>query len=208
MSNDGWEYQGRQYHQWFGHGTKPGDGETDGADIDAAAADLFAPANADQRIAYVAHRVIGHLPRSARGHAAAAPDRDGLDQLRSAMTAWYGARSLGRDAFRERFLDPTTSDTTVDCLRGAACGAIEARTPEALGAAGGDLAGAMQQVGLNNWLRYLAAAAQRAGAVEDFRRPAVSACPTGPAQCEVGCFAGGSRAGRTSLFWGSVDIFR
>ena len=78
MSNDSWEYQGRQYHQWFGHGTKPVD-------------DLFAPDAADERIAYVANTVIGHLPRAAWGHASAAPDRDALAQLRQAMTAWYGA---------------------------------------------------------------------------------------------------------------------
>lgn len=164
MSNDSWVYQGRQYHQWFGNGTKPGDDEADGSDADAATDDLFAPANADQRIAYVAHAVIGHLPQSARGHASAAPNRSALDQLQRTMPAWYGARSLSRDAFRQRFLDPATSDATVDCLRGAACGAIEAHTPEALGAAGGELAGAMQQIGLDRWSRYLAAAGDRVGA--------------------------------------------
>ena len=151
MSNDGWQWQGRQYHQWFGDGTKPKD-------------DLFAPDNAGQRIGTVANTVIGHLPQSARGHASAAPDHDALAQLRQAMTAWYGARSLSRDAFRQRFLDATTGDATVDGLRAAARGAIEARTIAALGAAGGALAGAMQRIGLDRWPRYLAAAADRVGA--------------------------------------------
>ena len=154
MSNDGWLWQGRQYHQWFGNGTKPKD-------------DLFAPDNAGERIATVANTVIGHLPQSARGHASAAPDRDALGQLHRAMTAWYGARALNRDAFRQRFLDATTSDATVDGLRAAARGAIEATTAEALCAAGSAVAGAMQRIGLDRWPRYLAAAAERAGVTGD-----------------------------------------
>lgn len=139
MSNGGWQWQGRQHHQWFGNGTKPKD-------------DLFAPDNAGERIGTVANTVIGHLPRSARGHASAAPDRDALGQLQRAMTAWYGARALDRDAFRQRFLDAATGDATVDGLRAAA---------------GGALAGAMQRIGLDRWPRYLAATAERTGAAGD-----------------------------------------
>lgn len=78
------------------------------------------------------------------------------------MTAWNGASDLSRDAFRQRFLDPHTSDETVDLLRSAARGAAEARTHEELAAAGADLTSAMQRVGLNHWPRYLAEAADRA----------------------------------------------
>ena len=72
-----------------------------------------------------------------------------LERLRAAVAAWYGASRLSRDAFRARFLDPYTSDEVVDRLREAARGMVEARTLAALGAAGADLAAAIQKVGVD-----------------------------------------------------------
>ena len=78
------------------------------------------------------------------------------------MTAWNKAAALSRDAFRQMFLDPDTSDATVDLLRNAASGAALASTTGDLRVAGAALTGAMQRIGLNRWPRYLADAAVRA----------------------------------------------
>jgi hypothetical protein len=42
---------------------------------------------------------------------------------------------MGRDAFRQRLLDPTTADETIDQLRRAAKGIVDAQTHAELGAA-------------------------------------------------------------------------
>ena len=122
---------------------------------------LFAAANAGKRIEYVAHGVIAYLPRSERRQAVAF-DSARLERLRAAVAAWYGASRLSRDAFRARFLDPYTSAEVVDRLREAARGMVEARTLAALGAAGADLAAAVQKVGVDRWPRFLANAEERA----------------------------------------------
>ena len=82
--------------------------------------------------------------------------------MRPPIALW--PRLHGLDAAMQRFLDPHTGDGTVDLLRRAAQGAAEARTHAELSAAGADLGGAMQRVGLHHWPRYLADAADRAGA--------------------------------------------
>ena len=46
--NDHWMYQGRQYHQWFGHGTAP----KEARDTRPASAGLFDPQGAGQRVDY------------------------------------------------------------------------------------------------------------------------------------------------------------
>jgi hypothetical protein len=85
-----------------------------------------------------------------------------LGQLRQAMTAWTGARSLSDAAFRARFLDPSTSGAAVGKLRAAAEGVSGATTQKDLAAASADLAGAMQSVGLEKWPGFLKDAAERA----------------------------------------------
>lgn len=154
-----WIYQGRQYHQWFGHGTAPREANEGAA---AAPGSLFDPASIGQRIDWAAQSLIAHVLKADRGNSAAVFDDARLDRLKTVINVWYGASQLGRDAFRARLLDPYTSDDTVDRLRSAARGIVEARTHEALNAAGEDLAAAVQEIGLNRWPRYLAGAEQRA----------------------------------------------
>ena len=161
IDSGSWAYQGRQAHGWFGTGTKPKP-DDEPSERDPTDAALFAPRNLGARIDYAARATIGFADRQDRRHAALNPDPTVLALLRNAVTAWYGARALSRDTFRERFLDPYTSDETVDRLRAAARLAAEARSHAELGQSGAELAGAMQRVGLGNWRRFTARAEDRA----------------------------------------------
>ncbi len=144
-----WQDQGRQEHGWFGNGTSAGGG---------------APDDLVERVGVIAHSVIEHLPRAGRGRAAAAFDDRALSRLRPLIEAWGRAESMSRDAFRQSFLDPGTSDMTVDALRDAARLTTLAKTDDERLAAGAALADAMQRVGLHRWARFLADAAARAHA--------------------------------------------
>ena len=157
--NESWVYQGRQGHGYFGTGTAPKDDEIDET---AGANDLFRPANAGQRVDYVASSLIMHVPRNDRGRWNSAVSDSARANLKTAVAAWYSARSLSRDAFRSQFLDPYTSDEVVDCLRGAAKGMIEGRTHDDLAKAGDDLAAAAQKVGVDRWPRFLGNASHQA----------------------------------------------
>jgi rare lipoprotein A len=154
-----WEDQGRQQHGWFGDGTS-----SDGTVPGAGQGSGFGLANHGQRIDAAAHVVVAHVPRSDRRRSVVTFDAGALDRLRGAMTAWDGASGLSRDTFRELFLDPHTSDRTVDLLRKAAKVASQAHSHEELRAAGAALSEAMQSIGLDRWPRYLADAADRAEA--------------------------------------------
>ena len=62
--HNGWMYQGRQSHMWFGHGTKPVDG--------SAAADAKPDLGSiDERIHNLGHTLVAGLPASKRHHSAA-----------------------------------------------------------------------------------------------------------------------------------------
>ena len=78
--------------------------------------------------------------------------------------AWNAAANLPRDAFRQKFLEPFSSDTTVDLLRGAAQTMVAAKTTQELGAAGVALTKGMLEVSLDRWPRFLADADNRASA--------------------------------------------
>lgn len=106
--------------------------------------------------------MIGHAPKQGWRQWESSLNHTGLERLKTVIAAWYGASGLSRDTFRERLLDPYSSDETVDRLRSAARGIVEARTHEELGAAGADLAAAVQAVGIERWSRYLADADRRA----------------------------------------------
>lgn len=120
----GWENQGRQYHMWFGHGTSP----NGASEITPPPSDgLFAPRSIGQRIDYAAASVVGQIPRDERKRwESSSPGHTGRERLQTAIAAWYGASGLGRNIFRERLLDPYTSDEAVDWLRSAARGIVEA----------------------------------------------------------------------------------
>lgn len=59
------------------------------------------------------------------------------------------------NGLRTLLLDPTTSDRTVDQVRDAARGIVEARTHGQLGAAAADLAAAATRIGPDKWPRFL-----------------------------------------------------
>ncbi len=158
--NESWTYQGRQGHGYFGTGTAPKD--DDDSDNAVEANDLFRPANAGQRVDYAASSLIMHVPRNDRGRWNSAVSDSARANLKTAVAAWYGARSLSRDAFRTQFLDPYTSDEVVDRLRSAAKGMVEGRTHDDLAKAGDDLATAAQKVGADTWPRFLSNASHQA----------------------------------------------
>ena len=122
--NDHWVYQGRQSHGWFGTGTAPKDADDDAAGTN----ELFRPSNASERVDAAAHLIIASVPRNERDRWSYAASYAGRDRLKTAVAAWYGASAMSRDAFRTQFLNPYTSNETVDRLRGAARGLIEARS--------------------------------------------------------------------------------
>jgi hypothetical protein len=117
---------------------------------------LFDPRNAGDRVDYAARTVIAHLDRKDRQNGAATFSKVGLSRLRNAVIATYGASGLSRDAFRQRFLDPYTSDEAVDQWRDTAKALVEARTHQALGVAGEKLTQTIKGIGLSRWPRRLA----------------------------------------------------
>jgi hypothetical protein len=117
---------------------------------------LFDPRNAGDRVDYAARTVIAHLDRKDRQSGAATFSKVGLSRLRNAVIATYGASGLSRDAFRQRFLDPYTSDEAVDQWRETAKALVEARTHQALGVAGEKLTQTIKGIGLSRWPRRLA----------------------------------------------------
>ncbi len=168
--NEHWIYQGRQSHGWFGTGTAPKD---ENSDTPTGANPLFKPVNAGQRVDYAASSII-HVPRNERGRWNSAVSDSARDRLKTAVAAWYGASALSRDAFRAQFLDPYTSNETVDSLRSAAQGMIEGRTYDDLAKAGKDLAAAAQQIGVDRWPRFLGDATRKADAAVQGDVPGVS----------------------------------
>ncbi len=159
VANESWIYQGRQGHGYFGTGTSPRD---DDGDNHAEPNNLFYPANAGQRVDYVSSSLIAHAPRNDRGRWNCAVSDSARANLKTAVAAWYGARSLSRDAFRTQLLDPYTSDEVVDRLRSAAKGMVEGQTHDDLAKAGDDLAAAAQKVGIDYWPRFLGNASYQA----------------------------------------------
>ena len=147
-----WEDQGRQEHMWFGHGTAPAKAKPVSGD------------GVPSRIDAVAHSALANMPRVNRGRATAWFDRGRLQQLRTAMTAWIGARSLGDAAFADRFMGPAAGSVATGRLRAAAEGVRTAQTHRDLAATSGDLAAAMLDIGLDKWPGFLRDAAERADA--------------------------------------------
>ena len=139
-----WRYQGRQHHQWFGHGTAP-KGETQAEP--AKPGSLFDALSVGQRVDYARGSVVAHPLRDQRSQWEARVGGTNRDSLRTVIPVGYGASTLSRDTFRQRLLDPNTSDETLDRLRGAAKGIVDARTHAQLSVAGEDLATAAQTIG-------------------------------------------------------------
>ena len=103
-----------------------------------------------------------HVSRNDRDRWNSAVTDAARANLKTAVAAWYGASGLSRNAFRAQFLDPYTSDETVDQLRSAAKGIVEGRTYDDLAKAGKNLASAAQNVGSYKWPRFISDASQQA----------------------------------------------
>lgn len=86
--NDSWMYQGRQYHMWFGDGTKPKE-----AKAPPAAEDVL-PLLQD-RIHNVGHTLVAGLPASKRHHAVARLDTADHGRLSRLLTGVAHALPLG-----------------------------------------------------------------------------------------------------------------
>jgi len=89
VGHDSWIYQGRQYHMWFGNGTKPID-----TSPQSTAKDVL-PSLQD-RIHNIGHTFVAGLPASKRHHAAArlgAADHGRLDRC---WPAWPMPGRLAR----------------------------------------------------------------------------------------------------------------
>lgn len=144
-----WEDQGQQEHGYFGHGTS-GKTKADGG-------------NLQDRIAWVAHGALMHIPRKDWHASAATFDVQRVSRLQTAVAAWIGARSLSRAEFERQLVSTSTSDAAIDSLRAAADAIRTAATHHDLAAASVHLADAMMDIGLNKWSGSLRDAADRAG---------------------------------------------
>ena len=86
--NDSWVYQGRKEHGYFGDGTSPTDDTS--KDPVGATNQLFAPANAAQRVDYAAHSIIMRVPQGDRSRWNSAVTDSARDNLKTAVAGWYG----------------------------------------------------------------------------------------------------------------------
>jgi hypothetical protein len=118
---------------------------------DTQAAAIFEPAAIAQRVAYMAHAVVGHFSRVDRNKPGVMFDTRAITKLQDVAHAWHGAEDLSQAEFRKRFFDSRTSDETVERLRTAIDRAANARSLADLGAASKDLATAMAGIGMDRW---------------------------------------------------------
>lgn len=108
-----------------------------------------------QRVDYVSGSVVARSPRDERSRWEVRISGTNRESLKTVVAVWYGASKLTRSSFRQRLLDPNTSDETVDQLRAAAKAIVDARTHAQLAVAGESLATAAQAVGLYRWPGFL-----------------------------------------------------
>ena len=118
---------------------------------DPNAAPIFDPSAVAQRVAYLAHSVVGHFSRVDRNKPGVTFDTQAITKLQDVAHAWHGAEHLSQADFRQRFFDAKTSDETVERLRVAIQHAADAKSYGDLAAASKDLATAMAAIGLDRW---------------------------------------------------------
>lgn len=150
----GWVYQGRQFHMWFGHGTKPQDAPSEKNGLGSL----------DERVRILGSTAIAGLPQSKRHHAAASFDGPTLDRLVETMRAWVGKLSLGHVDFAARFFGPPANSPVVEHLRRSAEIVAGAATRAKMRDATDEFAAGMMAVGLDGWRRFLTDAHERATA--------------------------------------------
>ena len=157
---EGWAYQGRQYHMWFGHGTKPPDALSAKSGLGSL----------DQRVRILGSTVVAGLPQSKRHHIAASFDGPTLDRLVETMRAWVGGLKLSHADYASRFFDRPASSPVVEHLRRSAVLIASATTSAQMRDATDEFAAGMMAVGLDRWQSFLADAHKRATATA-FARP-------------------------------------
>ncbi len=166
----GWVYQGRQFHMWFGHGTKPQDAPSEKNGLGSL----------DERVRILGSTAIAGLPQSKRHHAAASFDGPTLDRLVETMRAWVGKLSLGHVDFAARFFGRPANSLVVEHLRRSAEIIAGAATRAQMRDATDEFAAGMMAVGLDGWRRFLTDAHERATAtafvqsIKDNARPSYS----------------------------------
>ncbi len=194
-----WEDQGRQYHMWFGHGTAADKGKQPGP-----GSSVVGKSTAD-RVLALAYGAIASLPAAQRRQAEAQYHSGTLPRLKEAMTAWLRATALDQATFASRLFGRGTDDPVVRSLHRAALGAATATSQDDLRDAAGTVAEAIQAVGINQWPRFVADAAERArdpatqAAIEKSRQPPDPALdairPVYPVETAIGVAAAGIAGG-------------
>lgn len=157
--NNHWMYQGQQCHQWFGHRTAPKEAKDEAGP--AAPGSMFDPASVGQRVDYAVGHVVAEARKGKRSSWESRLSGNARNSIKAVIGVWYGGQSMSRNTFRLRLLEPYTSDETVDQLREAAKGIVEARIRSQLGEAGRALAVAVLNIGIDAWPRYLGDAERR-----------------------------------------------
>ncbi len=151
-----WEDQGRQYHEWFGHGTAPVKLKPI-ADKASSTEDSL-----DERLRSLVHGAVGALAKRLRRQAETQLQAGTLGRLTEAMAAWVHGGKMDAASFARHFFGRAADDPVVGSLRAAVSEAVQATTRPQLAAASGDLAKAMTAVGLDGWPRFVADAQARA----------------------------------------------
>ena len=155
--NESWQYQGRQEHGWFGHGTGPSP-----VAAEQPGSGRFALTNREGRASSVAYGALAALPRNLRRGADHFDEFGYVERLQTLLVRWSGAARLSEAAFARHFFGRTADDPAVQALRAAAGAVATAKDSGDLREASEQVAEAMQEEGLGNWGRFLAGAQKRA----------------------------------------------
>lgn len=146
--HDGWTYQGRQYHMWFGHGTKP----TDGSPAADAKPDL---GSIDERVHNLGHTLVAGFPASKRHHAAARLNIEDHARLDRVMEAVVRAIPMGPRVTALRVLGMHPDGRGVEAFVDAGRILAAAKTQADLRNATDRLATSAQEIGLDRFEPFL-----------------------------------------------------
>ena len=146
--HDGWMYQGRQYHMWFGHGTKP----VDGSSAADGKPDL---GSIDERIHNLGHTLVAGLPASKRYHATARLGADDHARLDRVMEGVVRALPLGPRVTALRVLGMHPDGPGVGPFVEAGRVLASAQTHADLREATDKVAASAQEMGLDNFKPFL-----------------------------------------------------
>ena len=176
--HDGWMYQGRQDHGWFGHGTGPGV-------FSAALRPAQSAAVIEQRIRDIGHTLIAGLPASKRSHDATRLSDNDRARLTRLLTAVVQALPLGLPGIARRIFGKDPDTPGIDGFAQAAGLLRDGRDNADLRAATDALGKAALDIGLDHFKGFLREAdehlAERGGLtvlVRDMPAPALPSTKT------------------------------